>query len=138
MQLLDRVAGEISKIPQNQQREVISNCTQILAGLRFKKDLIREIFRGGIMRESVIYQEILEEGIQQGKLEGIQQGKLEGKQQEALAFIMRLLSRRVGIIETQVQEKIQKLSVNKLEDLGEDLLDFTTVADVTNWLDNNQ
>jgi predicted transposase/invertase (TIGR01784 family) len=134
MQLLDRVAGEVSKIPQNQQREVISNCTQILAGLRFKKDLIREIFTGGIMRESVIYQEILEEGIQRG----LQQGQLEGKQQEALAFIMRQLRRRVGIIETQVQEKIQKLSVSKLEDLGEDLLDFSTVADVINWLDNNQ
>ena len=141
MQLLDRVAGEVSKIPQNQQREVISNCTQILAGLRFKKDVIREIFTGGIMRESVIYQEILEEGIQQGRQEGIQQGRqegqLEGKQQEALAFIMRQLRRRVGIIETKVQEQIRGLSVSKLEDLGEDLLDFSTVEDVINWLDNN-
>jgi hypothetical protein len=32
---------------------------KILAGLKFKKDLIRQLFREGMMRESVIYQEIL-------------------------------------------------------------------------------
>ena len=102
----------------------------MLAGLRFKKDLIREIFTGGIMRESVIYQEILEEGKKEGRQEGIQS--------EALAFIMRQLPRRIGIVTPQLQEKIRGLSVSKLEDLGEALLDFSTVADVINWLDNNQ
>ncbi|MGF1603323.1 MAG: hypothetical protein ACFCU8_15115 [Thermosynechococcaceae cyanobacterium] len=45
-----------------QQRREVSAYVQILAGLRFKKDLIQTVFREGIMRESVIYQEILQVG----------------------------------------------------------------------------
>ena len=59
-QLLGQVTEQVSKIEEPEQRQVISNCTQLLAGLRFKKDLIRQLFREGIMRESFIYQEILE------------------------------------------------------------------------------
>lgn len=121
-QLLGRVAEEIDKIEEPQQRQVISNCTQLLAGLRFKKDLIRQLFREGIMRESVIYQEILE----------------QGKQTEALAYTMRLLTRRIGTVEPQLQEIIQSLSLSQLEDLGEALLDFTSVADLTTWLQTLQ
>lgn len=49
------------------KRPEISAYTQILAGLKFRKDLIRQLFREGVMRESVIYQEILEEGEQRGE-----------------------------------------------------------------------
>lgn len=125
-QLLGRVAEEVDKIEEPQQRQVISNCTQLLAGLRFKKDLIRQLFREGIMRESVIYQEILEEGL------------AKGKQQEAFALLMRQLTRRIGTVEPQLQERIRSLSLPQLEDLGEALLDFSSVADLTTWLQNHQ
>jgi Domain of unknown function (DUF4351) len=58
----------------------------------------------------------------------------EGMQQEAVSLIMRLLSRRVGVLTPQMQERIQGLSVAQLEDLGEALLDFTSVADLEAWL----
>jgi len=125
-QLLGRVAEEVAKIEEPQQQQVISNCTQLLAGLRFKKDLIRQLFTRGIMRESVIYQEILEEGVEQGK------------QTEALAMIMRLLTRRIGTVEPQLQERIRSLSLPQLEDLGEALLDFSSVTELITWLENHQ
>ena len=74
------------------------------------------------MRESVIYQEILE----------------EGKQEEALALIMRLLPRRIGTVEPELQAQIQELSISQLEDLAEALLDFSSVADLTAWLQSSQ
>ncbi|WP_449420378.1 DUF4351 domain-containing protein [Phormidium nigroviride] len=82
------------------------------------------------MRESVIYQEI----IQRGEQRGLQQGL----GQEALAYTMRLLNCRVGEIDTQLQARIRLLSVVQLEDLGEALLDFSDVSDLVAWLDTNQ
>jgi predicted transposase YdaD len=78
------------------------------------------------MRESVIYQEILEEGVE------------KGKQTEALAMIIRQLTRRIGTVEPQLQERIRSLSLPQLEDLGEALLDFSSVTDLTTWLETHQ
>ena len=58
--LLSQVAEQVSKIEEPAQRDEISACTQILAGLRFEKDVIRNFFREEIMQESVIYQDIFD------------------------------------------------------------------------------
>jgi predicted transposase/invertase (TIGR01784 family) len=129
-QLLSRVAEEVSKIEVLEQQQIISNCTQLLAGLRFKKDLIHQLFRRDIMRESVIYQEILEEGREEGR----QEGRQEGQYQEALAMIMRQLQRRIGAVNRQQEAQIRDLSILELEDLGEALLDFSQAADLDVWL----
>ncbi|HEY9726077.1 MAG TPA: DUF4351 domain-containing protein, partial [Chroococcales cyanobacterium] len=49
--------------------------------------------------------------------------------------VMRLLTRRLGEVTPQVQERIQNLSIAQLENLGEALLDFTNVTDLEAWLD---
>jgi predicted transposase YdaD len=64
--LLQQVVERVNQL-QPGQRPEISAYTQILAGLKYKKDLIRQLFREGMMRESVIYQEILAEGEQRGE-----------------------------------------------------------------------
>ena len=94
------------------------------------------------MRESVIYQDILqkglEEGRQQGLQQGLQQGRQQGRQQEALSFVMRLITRRFGVIDFQLQDRIRGLSIPQLEGLGEALLDFESVTDLPAWLDEYQ
>lgn len=50
---LAQVTEQVAKIPDREQRQNISECTEIFAGLRFKKDLIRRFLREDIMRESV-------------------------------------------------------------------------------------
>ncbi|MBD2595268.1 Rpn family recombination-promoting nuclease/putative transposase [Nostoc spongiaeforme FACHB-130] len=40
--------------------------TAVLSGLVLNKDVIKRILRSDIMRESVIYQDILQEGLEQG------------------------------------------------------------------------
>jgi predicted transposase YdaD len=82
------------------------------------------------MRGSVIYQEIREDGL----IEGLK----EGRKNEALSFVTRLLTRRIGPIAPEIQEQIQTLSVEELEDLGEALLDFSSASDLTNWLNEHQ
>ncbi|GAB4203479.1 MAG: DUF4351 domain-containing protein [Coleofasciculaceae cyanobacterium] len=129
-QLLSRIAEQVSKIETPTQRQEISTCTQFLAGLRFNKDVIRQLFREGIMRESVIYQEILQEGREEGRE--------EGKQAEAITLILRQLPRRIGTVEPELQERIRELSIAQLEDLAEALLDFSCADDLVAWLQTAQ
>jgi Domain of unknown function (DUF4351) len=49
-------------------------------------------------------------------------------------MVVRLLNRRLGEVPAQYLTQIQQLTVMQLEDLGEALLDFTTVADLDSWL----
>ncbi len=61
--------------------------------------------------------------------------KLGERREEVL--IMRLLNRLVGDLSPQIQEKIKSLPLEKLDDLGEALLDFDGTEDLTTWLDTN-
>lgn len=132
--LLEQIATQIATIEEPNQQADLLACTQVLAGLRFEKNLIRQLFRKETMRGSVIYQEIREDGL----LEGRQLGLLEGRKDEALSFLTRQLTRRIGSIAPETREQIQTLSVEELEDLGEALLDFSEASDLTNWLNEHQ
>ncbi|AFY53445.1 hypothetical protein Riv7116_0864 [Rivularia sp. PCC 7116] len=123
--LLQQVANAVDMIEESEEQKNISACTQILAGLRFDRSLINQLFREEIMQESVIYQDI------------IQRGEQRGKKQEALQLITRLLTRRISNLNSEIQQRINALSTTQLEDLGEALLDFTSQNDLTSWLDNN-
>lgn len=74
------------------------------------------------MRQSVIYQDILREG------------RREEKKEEAILFVTRQLNCKFGEIEPILEATIRILSIEKLEDLGEELLDFAEVSDLEAWL----
>lgn len=82
------------------------------------------------MRESVIYQEILEEGRQEGRQEGQQEGLRQGEAK----IVLRLLSRRLGLFSADLKQRIESLPVARLEELGDALLDFQEVKDLETWL----
>jgi hypothetical protein len=48
---------------------------------------------------------------------------------------MRLLRRRFGELEARIVAKVQELSRERLEELIEDLLDFSEVEDLDAWLE---
>jgi hypothetical protein len=78
------------------------------------------------MRLAPLYEQDREAAIQQGEAIGLQKGEAK--------VVLRLLNRRFGELPPHITETIQKLSVEKLEDLGEALLDFESQADLINWL----
>ncbi|WP_256529860.1 DUF4351 domain-containing protein [Limnofasciculus baicalensis] len=51
------------------------------------------------------------------------------------SIIIRQLIHRFGEINPQLQQRIQRLSMAQLGELGEMLLDFQTVGDLVVWLD---
>lgn len=127
--LLADIAQQVAKIEVPEKRNEISACISILAGLRFEKVLVNQLFKEEIMRESVIYQDILQKGIQQGLQQGLQQGEL--------TMLRRLITKQVGNLSSQLDEQLQKLSTSQLEDLGEALLGFTSLSDLTTWLETH-
>jgi len=71
-----------------------------------------------MLEESVVYQDILQKGVQQGERN----------------LALRLLARRFGKLPAKVRKQIERLSVEEIEQLGEALLDFKTKAELTAWL----
>ena len=70
---------------------------------------------------------------QQGLDQGLEQGLQAGRRREA-ALVLKQLQRRIGLIPTALTGQIQDLPLERIEALGEALLDFTALADLETWL----
>lgn len=125
-EILRQVAAKIDNIEGRTEKSNLAAATAILAGLVLSKEIIGSLLREEIMRESVIYQDIRESGKAQGRE--------EGRREEAVSLILRLLNRRLGEISSTLSQQIRELSLEQLETLGEALLDFTSLTDLTTWL----
>jgi predicted transposase YdaD len=84
--------------------------------------------------EQEVVMEIVTSWMREGIEQGLQQGRQEGRQEGEVAIILRLLNRRIGTVDLQLQEHIRQLSLTQLEDLAEALLDFSNEADLVAWL----
>jgi predicted transposase YdaD len=71
------------------------------------------------------------------RLEGQLEGETRGRQQAGQTLIMRLLTRRFGNISPELQSQVRSLPSDRLEDLGEALLDFGEMNDLLAWLERN-
>jgi hypothetical protein len=58
------------------------------------------------------------------------EGKLEGE----VALVIKLLTRKVGILSPDLVERVGLLSLERVEELGVALLDFDCVDDLVGWL----
>jgi Domain of unknown function (DUF4351) len=52
-------------------------------------------------------------------------------------LVLKILTRKLGNINPEVRSRVNSLDIDKLESLGEDLLDFTSMADLEAWLNQN-
>ena len=120
--LLSQIANNVAKIADRETKQDIAAYTEILAGLRFEKDFIRQLLSEDIMQESVIYQDILQKG----------EGK--GEQKEAVKFCLMLLNQRFGQLDSEILERVKVLSVEHLENLGAALFNISEIADLVTWL----
>jgi len=71
-----------------------------------------------------------EEGRAEGKVEGKAEGRLEGE----VRVVLRQLERRCGVLPAPLLERVRGLSLARLEDLAEALLEFNGAADLERWL----
>ncbi|MBV8883261.1 MAG: Rpn family recombination-promoting nuclease/putative transposase [Chroococcidiopsidaceae cyanobacterium CP_BM_RX_35] len=62
----------------------------------------------------------------------------EALQEGEATLVLRQLARRLGQLAPEVRSQIQQLPIEQLEELGEALLDFSSMQDLMDWLENHQ
>jgi predicted transposase YdaD len=68
------------------------------------------------------------------KEEGIEIGRREGRQEGWRQLILRQSRLRLGPLAPEIESAIDQLPIERLEELGEVSVDFTSAADLKNWL----
>ncbi len=58
----------------------------------------------------------------------------QGRLNQTIALIMRQLKKRFGEIPVAISSQVENLSIEHLESLGEDFLDFNSLEDLFSWL----
>lgn len=148
--LLTRVQQRLQTIADPDQRRTTTTGCQLLAGLAFTPDVIQRLLAMSILEDSSVYQLIvkkglaegrqlgleqgLEEGRQQGRQQGLEQGLEQGRHDEAATLLLRLLERRCGPLSEAQRASIRALDLQRLEQLGDAVLDFHGPADLIAWL----
>ncbi len=103
------------------QKATLKLVYNLRANLRVNQELSADD-RELIMRLEPLYQRDREQAIWEGNKQGEQR------------LVLRLLIRRIGEIDALLIERVQGLSIEQLENLGEALLDFSSIADLEVWL----
>ncbi|MBE9204450.1 Rpn family recombination-promoting nuclease/putative transposase [Synechocystis salina LEGE 06099] len=101
---LREVATALEQIRDRQVKANLMTATSVFGGLVLSPELIKTILRSEIMKESAVYQEILQEGEQRGLLKGEQQGLLKGKIEGKLETIP--LLRKLGLTTAEIAKEL--------------------------------
>ena len=117
-QLLQRARTEIAD--SSVARDIIDLLETVLVSkfAQLSREEIQAMFLLSDIKQTRVYQE----------------AKQEGRQEGEVRLVLRLLSKRVGIISDRSIEIINSLTLEQLDDLGDALLDFGNIADLDNWL----
>ena len=104
---LRQVAKQIENIADKQVQSNVAASTAIISGIALSQEIIQRLLRSEIMKESVIYQSILQEGLAEGKAKGIAEGMAKGIAE----------GKAKGIAETTKQLALNMLRSNIAMDL---------------------
>jgi predicted transposase/invertase (TIGR01784 family) len=92
------------------------------------------------LQQTRFYQDVLQEGEERGEERGVkigekigeEKGKIEGER----SLILKQLTRKLKKVPIKLQKRVNSLEIDRLESLGEALLDFNNVADLERFLDS--
>lgn len=134
------------RVAKNDRPRVKAECLRILATLQL--DPARTELISGFVdtylklnaQEETIFQEAIDTmGLtQQGQIMEIvtswmERGIEQGKDRE-IALVIRQLTRLLNGLSPGLESQVRQMSLEQVEALGEDMMDFTEEADLVNWL----
>ncbi|MBD1924239.1 DUF4351 domain-containing protein [Microcoleus sp. FACHB-831] len=139
------------KIQPEERPKVKAECLRLLATLKLDPARMRLIsgfvdtylrldtreeaaFEVELDRMGLTEEERVMEIVTSWMEEGIRRGLHQGQQRE-VALVLRQLNRRLGTLRLDLRERISRLEIDRVEDLGEALLDFSSEAELIEWLD---
>ena len=98
--------------------------SRMLAGLVYAKDIVYEILRGSnMLEESVVYQDVLQQGVRRGRRAGKAESLLE------------LIALRFGRVSPKQKKQIENLSLQQIKELFRAVVSFRDKSEVTEWLE---
>ena len=128
--------------PQDKPR-VKAECLRLLATLRLDPARMRMIsgfvdtyLRLNATEEQAFRTELDRIGLTEQ--EQVMEIVTSWMEQEAEKLVLRQLNHKVGTLMPNIEQRVQRLSLDKLEVLGVALLDFATLVDLETWLKENE
>jgi predicted transposase YdaD len=117
------VREAVIKLRENEQLRDLEPLLSFFASFVLEIPIVQQIMRWDmtVLRESPWYNEILKQGLQQGEAN----------------LVIRQLSKRFGNLDPAIASQIRQLSISQLEILGESIFDFSAMADLETWLQQN-
>ncbi|MGC9504359.1 Rpn family recombination-promoting nuclease/putative transposase [Baaleninema sp.] len=137
------VKQAVRELRADEQLQELEPLLAFFASFVLDSAVIQEILRWdmAILRESPWYQEILKEGVKQGRergvREGIQQGRERGVREGKIELVLQLLSERFGELGSSRRQPVENLSAVELDELTRQFMNFTSLEDFDNWLDRS-
>jgi len=112
----------------NEQIEILKLIETVLIAKfpKLSRAEIEAMFTLSDLKQTRVYQD--------AHLEGLQEGRQEGERFKANSLVLRLLTRRFGKLSDRQTQAIQSLEITKIDELADQLLDFTSITDLEEWL----
>ncbi len=125
--LVDRAHQEVANLEE--KRAIIDMVSTIVVH-QFTKLSRQEVDKmlGTRLEDTRVYREAREEGREEGLEENLNRQR---------SLLTRQLTRCIGKLSKKVKTRVDRLSLDDLEKLGDAFLDFESIADLETWLDNN-
>lgn len=76
----------------------------------------------------------VEQGIEQGIVQVIVQGVVKGRKDELVKTVTKQLTKRFGVLPTEVTKKIFKANLDQLELIVDEIFDFSTLEEAIKHL----
>ncbi len=128
-----KTARDLNAVPETMEAvPEINKAFAIASKANLNRDELEDL-----ERQEVYIQDrrgAISKAVRIGTEKGRKEGREEGIKTGQIALIIRLLERRVGAVTPEVQTQIGELSIDQLENLGEALLNFNDLSDLTAWL----
>ncbi|NJL83881.1 MAG: Rpn family recombination-promoting nuclease/putative transposase, partial [Chloroflexaceae bacterium] len=130
----ERARQILEQVPSLPQEQTLQQLIQTIMVYKFpqlsREEIVKMLGLATSFKETRVYQEIREEAREEGRKEGREEGMLLGER----SLILKQLTRRIGLISPANRERIEQLSLEQLEALGEALLEFNASSDLETWL----
>ena len=127
--LVEHLRGKTT--PQDKQIIELVSTIMLYKFSELSQDEVQAMFTISDLKQTRVYREAVDEGMERGIERGLEQA-LEREQY----LLIRLLTRKIGVLSPELTDKVKSLSFEELEQLGEALFDFEQLEDLENWLDN--
>ena len=117
----------IRKVKDKHEQADLLALSAMVAYRKFKDILIKELFfkEYNMLKQSSFVREWIDEGKKEGKIVGFREGRIE--------LLLAQLKRILGRVNSDLEERVNKLNDKELDKLSLDLLGIKQLSDLEEW-----